>query len=137
MSYDAAKFKSAAKKKISAPLRSLRDSLPIAHLTSLITLPFFSSLITETLAKPGRGNVLVARAAANRGQRGRCPSHARGFASASAIYVAPAISSPFSHVNKHPSRCLFRWTGRAKEDKYSINRILNHSFQFIPLSQRA
>ena len=39
----------------------------------------------ETLAKPGRGNVLVARAAANRGQRGRCPSHARGFASASLI----------------------------------------------------
>ena len=44
-----------------------------------------TSHIAETLAKPGRGNVLVARAAANRGQRGRCPSHARGFASASAI----------------------------------------------------
>ena len=26
----------------------------------------------EALAKPGRGNVLVARTAANRGQRGRC-----------------------------------------------------------------
>ena len=39
--------------------------------------------ILEALAKPGRGNVLVAHTAANRGQRGRCPSHARGFASAS------------------------------------------------------
>ena len=38
--------------------------------------------IIEALAKPGRGNVLVAHRAANRGQRGRCPSHARGFASA-------------------------------------------------------
>ena len=43
--------------------------------------------IIEALAKPGRGNVLVARASANRGQRGRCPSHARGFASVSIIFV--------------------------------------------------
>ena len=37
----------------------------------------------EPLAKPGRGNVLVARVAANRGRRGRRPSHALGFASTS------------------------------------------------------
>ena len=46
----------------------------------------FSEII-EALAKPGRGNVLVARVAANRGQRGCCHSHARGFASASADCV--------------------------------------------------
>ena len=45
----------------------------------------FSEII-EALAKPGRGNVLVARVAANRGQRGRCPSLARGFASTSINY---------------------------------------------------
>ena len=43
------------------------------------------SMFVEALAKSGRGNVLVAHTAANRGQRGRCPSHARGFASASLI----------------------------------------------------
>ena len=37
----------------------------------------------EPLAKPGRGNALVARVAANRGRRGRHPSRARGFAGTS------------------------------------------------------
>ena len=31
----------------------------------------------EALAKPGRGNVLVAHTTADRGQRGRCPSHGK------------------------------------------------------------
>ena len=39
----------------------------------------------EPLAKPEMGNVLVARVAANRGRRGRRPSHAQGFASTSIV----------------------------------------------------
>ena len=35
------------------------------------------SQIIEALAKPGRGNVLVAHMTANRGQRGRSPSHGK------------------------------------------------------------
>ena len=41
------------------------------------------SCIIETLAKLARGSVLGAHTAANRGQRGRCPSHSGGFASTS------------------------------------------------------
>ena len=48
--------------------------------------------IIETLAKPGRVNVLVAHTAAIRGQRGRCPSHAGGFASTSIIFVLDSLS---------------------------------------------
>ena len=36
------------------------------------------SCIIETLAKLGRGSVLGAHTAANRGQRGRCPSRYGG-----------------------------------------------------------
>ena len=65
----------------------------------LLTLSHF----LESLAKSGRGNVLVARTAANRGQRGRCPSHAQGFASASLGCVASSCTSTRAYPIKSGS----------------------------------
>ena len=61
------------------------QSKPCSHLPSASSeaRELMVSKCIEPLAKPGRGNVLVARTAANRGRRGRRPSHALGFASTS------------------------------------------------------
>jgi hypothetical protein len=49
----------------------------------LSSTAIFRLTLPEARVKPERINVLVARTAANRGQRGHYPSHARGFASTS------------------------------------------------------
>ena len=53
----------------------------------------------EALAKPGRGNVFVAHAAANRGQRGRCPSR-----------ICRVLQVPLVFEDEGPEDC-FEWIG--------------------------
>ena len=82
-----------ASQKSNLPITSVFKLQPKSHNHPLPKLTTTDnkqcSLFIEALAKPckfGRGSVPAARDSLSYGQRGRCPSHARGFASASINY---------------------------------------------------
>ena len=95
----------------------------------------FNRLILETLAKPGRGSVLVALMFSQGrsnvlvarfdtcficflSQRGRCPSHARGFTSASLLnYTEKSVITDSARHLRRAASIRYTATGRSPRDR--------------------